>query len=487
MRTMGSAIPLRDLVHGVRASVRGDDSTTVERLAWRRDQPCERSLFFCFPPHGVSEAAVGTEAVAAGAAALVVSNWLPLSVPQVRVRTVISAMGPIAAEFYHRPGDRLVMAAVTGTNGKTTVTYLLESIFSAAGLTSGVLGSIGVWLEGEQLHRPYHTGTTPEAPVVQQWLAELRDGGALAVALEATSHALHQHRLDGLRFGCAIFTNLTLDHLDYHPTMEAYFEAKARLFTPEFTERSVLNADSPESARLLRPDLPTVTYGVENAADIRATDVRMTPSGSSFRVGDLELRTPLLGMFNVSNCLAAIAAARSLGLEDEFIAEGLAEARQVPGRMEQVDVGQEFPVYVDYAHTPDGLLKVLEATRHLTQGRVVLVVSCGGDRTPERRPLVAEVATRLADVTIMTTGSPRSEDPRAIIEDMKVGAEEGRYVVELDRRTAIAQAFREARAGDTVLIVGRGPTPTQEFADHSIPFDDREVAAEELQKMVAGT
>jgi UDP-N-acetylmuramoyl-L-alanyl-D-glutamate--2,6-diaminopimelate ligase len=232
----------------------------------------------------------------------------------------------------------------------------------------------------------------------------------------------------------------------------------------------------------VRPDVPAVTFGIENDADVRATDVRLGFEGTSFRVDDLELRTPLLGELNVSNCLAALAAARALGIEDEHVAEGLANVKQVPGRLERIDEGQEFPVFVDYAHTPDGVEKVLEAMRALTPGRIVLVVSCGGDRTPQRRPLVAEVATKHSDVTIMTMGSPRFEDPRAIITDMEAGAA-GDYVVEVDRREAIRRAVREARPGDTVLIVGRGPTPMLDFGDHQVPFDDREVAAEELRSI----
>ncbi|MGH2712067.1 MAG: UDP-N-acetylmuramoyl-L-alanyl-D-glutamate--2,6-diaminopimelate ligase [Actinomycetota bacterium] len=476
-----TSVPLEDLVGGL--STRGELSPIIERLAWRDDQSRRDALFFCIPSAGSTELEAATRAIDAGATALVVSEWLPVSVPQIRVAYVVRSLGAIAAEFYGRPADKLLIAAVTGTNGKTTTTYLLESIFSAAGLTAGVLGSTGVRFGDEYLHTPVHTGTTPEAPVIQQWLAELRNEGALAVALEATSHALHQHRLDALRFACAIFTNLTPDHLDYHKTMENYFQAKSRLFTPELTQRAVLNADDPAAERLKRPDVPSVTFAIENVADVRSTDIRLTQKGISFRAGDLEITAPLLGLLNVSNCLGAIAASRSLGIEDQHIAEGLASVRQVPGRLEPVNEGQEFRVLVDYAHTPDGLTKVLQAVRNVTPGKILLVVSCGGDRDPSRRPVIGGIATELADHAFITAGSSRSEDPMAIIEAMLAGATDGRFDVEIDRRTAIAEALSRAGPYDSVLIVGRGPTPRQDFGDRVIPFDDRVVAAEELRRL----
>jgi UDP-N-acetylmuramoyl-L-alanyl-D-glutamate--2,6-diaminopimelate ligase len=301
--------------------------------------------------------------------------------------------------------------------------------------------------------------------------------------MEVSSHGLHQHRIDGIRFQCSVFTNLSQDHLDYHGSMEEYFEAKARLFTPELSERAVVNLDSPEGRRLIRPDLPTVTFGQEPGADVRATDVRATRSGISFRVGDLEIRSFLRGGFNVENCLAALATARTLGIPDDVTARGIADVQGVPGRVETVEEGQDFLVVVDYAHTPDGVENVLRAARSLAAGRLIVVLGCGGDRDRAKRPLMGRAATSLADFSVITSDNPRSEDPLAIIAEIEPGAKDGggRYVIEPERRAAIKLAVLEAGEGDVVVIAGKGHETGQEFADRTVPFDDRIVAAEELR------
>jgi UDP-N-acetylmuramoyl-L-alanyl-D-glutamate--2,6-diaminopimelate ligase len=265
--------------------------------------------------------------------------------------------------------------------------------------------------------------------------------------------------------------------------MEEYFEAKARLFTPELSERAVVNLDSPHGRRLLRPDLPTVTFGRGPGADVRATDVRATRSGISFRVGDLEIRSFLRGGFNVENCLAALATARTLGIPDDVTARGIADVRGVPGRVETVEEGQDFLVVVDYAHTPDGVENVLHAARLLAAGRLIVVLGCGGDRDRAKRPLMGRAATSLADLSVITSDNPRSEDPLAIIAEIEPGAKEGggSYVIEPERRAAIKLAVSEAGEGDVVVIAGKGHETGQEFADRTVPFDDRMVAAEELR------
>jgi UDP-N-acetylmuramoyl-L-alanyl-D-glutamate--2,6-diaminopimelate ligase len=467
------------------SSIDGDARIGITAVTYRSDEAIPGSLFFCVPGGSVDGHDFAGAAVEAGAAALVVERKLPYPVIQVLVPSVREAMGPISAEFCGRPSERLTMVGVTGTNGKTTTTYLLESVFRAAGLVPGVIGTTGVRIDGTPEPFPR---TTPEAPDLQRLLARMVERGVHAVAMEVSSHGLHQHRVGGIRFGCAVFTNLTQDHLDYHGTLEEYFHAKARLFDPAVADRAAVNWDSPEGRRLLRGDLPTLTYGVAEGADLRATDVATSLDGLSFRVGDLVVRSRLRGEFNVSNCLAALAAARQLGLPDEVAGRGVSDVAGVPGRLESVEEGQDFLVVVDYAHTPDSLENVLAAARSLTEhGRVIVAFGCGGDRDRGKRASMGGVATRLADLTFITSDNPRSEDPVAIVREIERGVVEGSaYVVEPDRRTAIGEAIREARAGDVVVIAGKGHETGQEFADRTIPFDDRLVAAEELRGMHYG-
>jgi UDP-N-acetylmuramoyl-L-alanyl-D-glutamate--2,6-diaminopimelate ligase len=475
------ARPLADLVVSIpRHEVQGGRSVDVVDVVYRSRDAVPGSLFFCVPGSRRDGHDFASEAAARGAIALMVERWLPLDVAQVRVPSVREAMGPVSAAFFGRPGDRLAIVGVTGTNGKTTTTYLLESVFRRSGRVPGLIGTTGLRIDGEPVPFPR---TTPEAPDLHRLLARMADAGVEAVAMEVSSHGLHQHRIDGIRFQCSVFTNLSQDHLDYHASMEEYFEAKARLFTPELSERAVVNLDSPEGRRLLRPDLPTVTFGQGPGADVRATDVRATRSGISFRVGDLEIRSFLRGGFNVENCLAALAAARTLGIPDDVTARGIADVRGVPGRVETVEEGQDFLVVVDYAHTPDGVENVLRAARSLAAGRLIVVLGCGGNRDRAKRPLMGRAATSLADLSVITSDNPRSEDPLAIIAEIEPGAKDGggRYVIEPERRAAIKLAVLEAGEGDVVVIAGKGHETGQEFADRTVPFDDRIVAAEELR------
>ena len=477
------ARPLSDLVIALRErEIRGDPSVQVTDAIYRSGDAGPGSLFFCVPGSETDGHDWAAEAVSRGATAIVVERWVETDAAQVLVRSVREAMGPISAEFYGRPADRMTMVGITGTNGKTTTTYLVESVFRAAGLVPGVIGTTGIRIDGEPLPFPR---TTPEAPDFHRLLADMESRGVEAVAMEVSSHGLHQHRVDGVRFACAVFTNLSQDHLDYHASMEEYFEAKARLFTPSMAERAALNADSPEGRRLRRPDLPSLTFGLDPSADVRGTRVETTPEGIAFRVDGLEVRSVLRGLFNVENCLAAMAVARSLGIPDDVAAHGISDVRAVPGRVETVEAGQDFLVMVDYAHTPDGLENVLRAARPLAAGRLIAVFGCGGDRDHLKRPLMGRAATALADLAIITSDNPRSEDPMSIIAEIVTGAEEGSgsYVIEADRRAAIRLAVAQAGAGDVVVIAGKGHETTQEFADRTIAFDDREVALDELRAL----
>jgi UDP-N-acetylmuramoyl-L-alanyl-D-glutamate--2,6-diaminopimelate ligase len=329
--------------------------------------------------------------------------------------------------------------------------------------------------------------TTPEAPDLQRLLASMVEQSVRAVAMEVSSHGLHQHRVDGCRYACAIFTNLSQDHLDYHGTMEEYYAAKARLFTADLSNTAAVNVDTAEGRRLAaEASVPTLTFGIEPGAELRAEDVEVGEGGIAFRVGRLRVRSKLRAHFNVSNALGAFAGARLLGVEDDAVVEGIERIEGVPGRLEPVDAGQPFTVLVDYAHTPDSVENVLRAARKLTGGRVIVVFGCGGDRDRGKRPLMGESATRLADLAVVTSDNPRSEVPEAIIEEILPGARRGggAFTVQPDRREAIRSALAAAQAGDVVVLAGKGHETGQQFADRTIPFDDRVVAAEEIAALL---
>ncbi|HEX6208583.1 MAG TPA: UDP-N-acetylmuramoyl-L-alanyl-D-glutamate--2,6-diaminopimelate ligase [Actinomycetota bacterium] len=483
---MASTPQLSDLLAGLpNADVRGDARTPVAGLAYQADAVSPGGLFFCVPGGRHDGHDFADRALASGASVLVVERSLDLEATQVLVPSVREAMGPIAAAFHGRPAERISLVGITGTNGKTTTTYLLEGVFRAAGLTPGVIGTTGVRIDGRPVPQ---ARTTPEAPDLHAMLARMVDEGVGAVAMEVSSHGLHQHRVGGARFACAVFTNLSQDHLDYHGTLDEYFEAKARLFTPRMSDRAAVNVDDAMGRRLLDTGLPTITYGRDEDADLRAVDEEVGAGGVRFVADGLEVRSPLRGAFNVHNALAALAASRQLGIEDEEAAAGIASVGHVPGRLEPVDEGQGFLVLVDYAHTPDSLEGALLAARPLTGdgGRVIAVFGCGGDRDRGKRPLMGEAATRRADLTVITSDNPRSEEPVEIIREIEPGARRGggAFVVEPDRRTAIRLALEGAGEGDVVVIAGKGHETGQEFADHTIPFDDRVVAGEELRVLM---
>lgn len=475
-------IPFADLVAAVpNAAIHGDGEVSVTDLAFDSREVMPGDLFFCVPGLRVDGHAFASRALNAGAAALVVERWLEVEAPQALVPSVRRAMGPVSAMAFGDPASSMATVGVTGTNGKTTVTYLLASIFDAAGLTAGVVGTTGASVAGEPVPL---ARTTPEAPDLHRLLARMRDRGVQGAALEVSSHALEQRRVDGIVFDIAIFTNLSQDHLDFHATMDDYFDAKARLFTAEHAGRAVVNVDDPFGRRLLRDiAIPTTTFGIGSEADLRARDVVVTRDGITCSVDGVEIRSRLRGAFNVGNLLAAAAAARAVGIDDDAVRRGLAALREVPGRMEPIDAGQDFLVVVDYAHTPDSIRSVLRASRPLTSGRLILVFGCGGDRDRAKRSPMGAAATANSDLTVVTTDNPRSEDPMVIISEIERGAMDGggAFVIEPDRRAAIRLALHEADAGDVVVIAGKGHEPFQELRDEAIPFDDRVVTREELE------
>ncbi|MDQ4070900.1 MAG: UDP-N-acetylmuramoyl-L-alanyl-D-glutamate--2,6-diaminopimelate ligase, partial [Actinomycetota bacterium] len=436
------------------------------------------TLFCCVPGARVDGHDFARPAVDAGATALLVQRFVDVDVPQVLVDDVRPAMARVAAALFDHPSRRMSVVGVTGTNGKTTTVHLLRAVLEADGRRAAVIGT----LSGGAARPAGRSGpgTTPAAPELQSHLAELAGEGFEAVAMEVSSHALVQHRVDGVRFAVAVFTNLSPDHLDFHGTMDDYFAAKASLFVPERAVVGVVNADDAWGRRLLgSARVPMRPYSLAEAADL-AVDL----TGSSFRWEGEPVRLRLPGTVNVANAVAAAAAARELGIKASVIAEGLSNLHSVPGRNERVERGQPFAVLVDFAHTPAALEQTLAGAREMAgDGRVIVVFGCGGDRDRAKRPLMGEVATRVADLAVLTSDNPRSEDPLAIIDEVRVGARRlEALVVEPDRRAAIAVALREASAGDVVVIAGKGHETTQVVGREVIPFDDRVVAGEQLSR-----
>lgn len=489
---------------GVAAEIRGDDRVEVGALAYDSRSAGPGTLFFCVPGERSDGHDFAAQAIEAGASALVVERRLDLGAPEVEVPDARVAMAPLAAAFNGDPTAELRMVGVTGTNGKTTTAFLTRQLLEAAGYRCGLLGTVqsvvgGVVAEVER--------TTPEAIDTQATFARMLAAGDSACVMEVSSHALVLHRADAIHFDAKAFTNLTQDHLDFHADMEDYFEAKRLLFSGEGGSASlvveggvsIVNVDDPFGRRLAdelvglhAEALVTFSPG-GGAADLSAERVSFDASGSSFRLRGpngiaLDVRTPLPGDFNVANALAALGIAHALGLDLASASEALAVAEQVPGRFEPIDEGQAFGVLVDYAHTPDSVENALEAARRLTEGRLISVLGCGGDRDRDKRPLMGRAAAALSDLAVITSDNPRSERPQAIIDQILAGIDDPSGVlVEADRRAAIAAALERAGDGDVVVIAGKGHEQGQEFEHgRKIPFDDREVARAELRRIISG-
>ena len=458
----------------------GAPEVEVSGLAYSSASVTPGTLFFCVPGFKADGHDFAPDAVARGAVALVVQRPLNLGVPEVQVDDVRAAMGPAAARFYGDPTKTLQVVGVTGTNGKTTTAFLMRSLLEAAGIRTGLLGTVTSVIAGRE--EPVER-TTPEAIDLQGIFARMLRGGDRACVMEVSSHALHMHRVDGIHFAVRIFTNLTQDHLDYHGSMDAYYDAKKMLFT-RAGGASIVNVDDPYGMRLAGEIENPTTFALERDADFRAREVSFDVNGSTFTCqtpgGDVEITTRLPGLFNVQNALGAVAAARALDVPTDTIAAALAEAGRVPGRFEPIDEGQDFGVLVDYAHTPDSLENVLRAAREVTQGRLHVVFGAGGDRDTAKRPLMGRAAAEHSDRLIVTSDNPRSEEPDSIVDMVMEGAPAAERIV--DRRAAIARALETAEPGDVVVIAGKGHEQGQEFENgRKEPFDDRDVARDALR------
>jgi UDP-N-acetylmuramoyl-L-alanyl-D-glutamate--2,6-diaminopimelate ligase len=469
---------LSHLAGAVEGLVVGD--AEILDLAYRSQDVTPGALFIALRGAHADGHDFAREAVERGAVALAVERELDVAVPQLVVADTRAAMAQVAVAFFGDPSAELDVVGVTGTSGKTTTTFLLHAILAAAARKPGLLGTIESRV-GEE--RWPAVRTTPESVDLQRTLRDMVDAGNRSCALEATSHGSELRRLDGVRFAALGFTNLQQEHLDFHGTMERYFEAKRRLFVREPRPPAAVCIDD-DWGRRLAGEIDAVTYGFAEDAQLRPEALELSARGARFRAGGLDVETHLRGRFNVQNALGAIALARLVGVGDAHIAAGLASVDGVPGRFETVDEGQPFAVVVDYSHKPDALANVLRTARALAEGRVICVFGAGGDRDRAKRPAMGRIAADLADVAILTSDNPRSEDPAAIAAEVEAGAP-GELTIELDRRAAITKAVELARAGDVVVIAGKGHEQGQETAGQVLPFDDREVAREVLRRLGA--
>jgi UDP-N-acetylmuramoyl-L-alanyl-D-glutamate--2,6-diaminopimelate ligase len=483
-----AAVRLAKLLRGIdtRAAVAHGD-LEISGLAYDSRAVKPGTLFFAIRGEKTDGNRFVSDAVDRGAIAVLSeqenSGALPVEFPWIQVADARKALAISAANFYMRPAEVLKLIGVTGTNGKTTTSYLVDSILRAAGCEVGLLGTIGYRLVRERFPAP---NTTPESLDLQRYLGEIVRAGGTHAVLEASSHALAMNRLWGCPFAVAIFTNLTRDHLDYHKTLEEYFAAKRRLFEgtgAAAPATGVINRDDEYGQKLSGLASRTLTYGLEPGADVTTRKPAFSLSGIEFvaetPTGKIEIRSKLIGRHNVYNLLAAIGAGVALDLPKEVIAAGIAQLSAVPGRFERIDVGQPFLVVVDYAHTDDALRNLLATAKELNpDGRIVTLFGCGGDRDRTKRPLMGEVAGHASDVVVLTSDNPRSEDPLLIINDVIVGVQrtKAKLFVEPDRQKAIEVALDAARSGDIVLLAGKGHESYQVLRDRTIEFDDRAVA-----------
>lgn len=479
---------LRDVADALPGASRRGDAALIDATHDSR-QIASGTLFCAIRGATTDGHQHAAEAAAQGAAALLVDHWLPLDVPQVCVPDVRAATGPAAAVVHGHPSRALQVIGITGTNGKTTTAYLVEAAAAAAGLGTGLVGTVETRIHGEPLAG---VRTTPEGTDLQRVLGQMRDRDVQVAAIEVSSHGLALQRVDGTRIAVAVFTNLSHDHLDFHGSMQAYAATKAQLFTPLLAERAVIDVEDHWGRWMAaRSAVPTTTVGPHDAditREVRRADLQGTvtvldgPSDLLGTAGPVEIHTLLVGAYNGRNASDAYLAAVAAGIPTQDALIGIAACTGAPGRLERVEAGQPFTVFVDYAHTPEALQTVLATLRPLVPGghRILVVVGAGGDRDRAKRAPMGAAAAG-ADVAILTSDNPRSEDPATILDEVARGAHTAgtaaQVVVELDRRVAIGLALERARPGDVVLVAGKGHETTQEFADHVEPFDDRLEAA----------
>jgi UDP-N-acetylmuramoyl-L-alanyl-D-glutamate--2,6-diaminopimelate ligase len=492
--TANTAMKLSALLAGVEAEAPAESADVVVRQVACDSRKVQRgALFFALRGSKADGNAFVREAIERGTVAVASEDNPPVELPSnvawVRVREARKALALTAANFFGHPATALKMVAVTGTNGKTTTTSLIDAIIKASGAKTGLFGTIAYHTPRGEYPAP---NTTPESVDLQAALAEIRDTGGRYAVLEASSHALMMDRLWGCHFAAAVFTNLTREHMDYHKTFEDYFAAKRRLFEGTgagLPDAAIVNTDDAYGKRLAGLAKNTVTYGLESGADLATKKFQLTFSGLSFtaqtKKGKVQVASRLVGRINVYNILAAIGAAQALGLSNDVIEAGIRDLHRVSGRFERIDLGQPFFVIVDFAHTDDALESLIRTARELNpKGRIITLFGCGGWKDRTKRPVMGEVAGRLSDLTILSNDNPKTEDPLKIISDIVVGLQKanGKYLIEPDREKAMGMAMDEARAGDIVLLAGKGHENYQILADRTLHFDDREQARRALRQ-----
>ena len=485
-----------ELFAGIDCTIIGNPDEPISGIAYRSDAVHPGDAFCCIVGLKADGHSFAQDAIDRGARVLIVERKVYLAdatdVTEFVVKDSRKAMARLASRFYGNPSEAFSLVGVTGTNGKTTTTYLVNHIAQVLGNKTGLIGTVGIEIDGE--HRP-SSHTTPESPDLQQLFAMMRDEGCGVVSMEVSSHALDLERTWATKFAVTAFTNLTQDHLDYHKTFEAYFAAKARLFSKDYPAKRVINIDSTWGKELLKRTSANediiITTGFDPSAQIHPIDVEYGAASTrvvlSVRGSQVEVTYPLVGRFNVENVMTAIGVALQLGYSSSAIVEALRDVPAVPGRLQHVSAENDggISIYVDYAHTPDALEKAIASVSALeTEGKTIVVFGCGGDRDSGKRPIMGRAALA-ADYAVVTSDNPRTEDPNAIIEDIVTGMGEGtdHFEVVPDRREAIARAIAVAKSGDAILIAGKGHEDYQIIGTEKHHFDDREVAAEELKKV----
>ena len=450
----------------------------------------ERGVFFCIPGARFDAHNYAPQAVANGCVALVVERYLDIDVPQVRVSNARAAMSRMAAAFYGHPARGMKLVGITGTKGKTTSTYMLKAILEKAGHKCGLIGTTGNMI-GDRLLKG--SLTTPDPIDLQRTLRLMADEGVEYVTMEISAHAIDMHRLDGLTFEVGCYTNLSQDHLDYFHSMENYFETKKKFFTTGMVRNATVNVDEETSEGLLSTlEIPCLTYGICAPADLFARDIEITEDGVSFEVQlqgmhPLQVNLMMTGMFNVYNAMAAASCAMVLGISAEDIKAGLEGMPSVPGRIEMLPTGTPYRVILDYSHVPDALMNILTTVRQFAKARVIALFGCGGDRDQGKRPMMGEIGGKLADLSILTSDNPRTEDPMKILEAIEAGIKPtgGEYVVIENRREAIRYAMEIAEAGDIIVLAGKGHETYQEINGVKYPFDEKVVVQELLEELRA--
>ena len=482
---------LKDLLQDVPgiSETRGNLDTDIVALSINSRDKVKHGLFFCISGTKFDAHDFAMQAAQNGCVALVVSHFIDdLAIPQVKADNVRSAMAYLADAFFGHPASKLRLIGVSGTKGKTTTSYLIKAIMEAAGYKVGLIGTTGNMIGNEHLKSNL---TTPDPIDLHQCFRQMVDAGVQVVSMEVSAHAIDMHRLDGLTFEAACYTNLSQDHLDYFHTMENYFETKKSFFMHGQVLNAALNADEETSARILDDiKVPYLTFGISANADLFARDIEISEDGVNFKiqlrgVEEMDVHMQMTGMFNVYNALAAASLAMIVGVDQESIREGLRSVHAVPGRIEMLDTGTPYKVILDYSHSPDALENILTTVRMFTKKRLIVLFGCGGDRDHGKRPIMGEIGGRLADFSILTSDNPRTEDPDAILEAIEEGMKltTGKYVLIENRREAIRYALKMGREGDVIILAGKGHETYQDVMGVKRPFDEKLVVNELLDEI----